>query len=185
MNARTRGFAMIEVVMATAVIAGLTVGALTLVASTAAHKANAANVARGQMLCRTLAEEIATRPVADWSGGTGLDIKVDLSTLKITGSGNKPVTPSPGTGNRSNFAIIDNYWNYSETPPKDEDGNILSGYSGWTRTVKISPVTLAAPGTGSANETGLRCVTVTTSYAGKTVASVTFIRSSEWEHVQP
>jgi len=185
MRTASRGFAMVEVVMATAIIAGLTVGALTLVASTAAQKANAANIARGQMLCRTLAEEIATRPVANWSGGTGLSINVDVGVLKITGSGNKPVTLSSGTGNRSTFAVIDNYRNYTETPPKDEDGNLLSGYSGWTRTVKVSPVTLASPATVSANETGLRLVTVTASYGGKNIASTTFLRSSEWERVQP
>ncbi len=175
---------MIEVVMSTAIIAGLTVGALTLVASTSAHKANAANIARGQMLCRSLAEEIATRPVLDWSKGA-IDIEVDVGLFKVSGIDSKGVTITVGTGNRTTFSTIDQYSNYTESPPKTEGGNDIAGFTGWTRTVKVSPAVMATPNSDSANETGLRRVTVTASYQGKTVASTTFLRSSEWEPVQP
>jgi len=183
---RTRtGFAMIEVVMATAIIGGLAVGALTLVASAAQQKTNAANLARGQMLSRSLAEEISTRPVVDWSSGHGLDINIDLGAVKVTGTDNKPTTPTGKPGNRSTFTKIDDYRNYTDSPPTDEDGNVIAGYTGWTRSVKISPVQLQNPSTASADETGLRCIMVTTSYNGKTIATTTFLRSSEWERVQP
>lgn len=184
MRRTPRGFAMIEVVMATAIIGGLTVAALSLVASTSAHKASAANLARGQMLCRTLAEEIATRPVTDWSKGA-LDIEVDIGLLRITGGDAKPLIVTIGVGNRSTFATVDKYRDYTESPPKDEDGNTIAGYTGWTRSVKVSPVTISDPSTASANETGLRRVEVTASYGGKVIATTTFLRSSQWEDVAP
>lgn len=184
MTRRERAFAMIEVVMATAIVGGLTVGALTLVGSVSKQKASAAELARGQVLCRSLAEEIATRPVTDWDVG-GLEIEIDLSILSIKGLGATGVTVTVGAGNRSTFETVDKYKNYTESPPKDEDGNTLAGYTGWRRTVKVAPVTVADPGSTSAVETGLRCVTVTALYNGKTVASTTFLRSSEWERVQP
>ena len=184
MRRQQRAFAMIEVVMATAIVGGLTVGALTLVGSVAKQKASAAELARGQVLTRALAEEIATRPVRDWDQG-GLDIQIDLGSLAINGSGAIGITITSGVGNRSTFETIDKYRNYTESPPKDEDGNTISGYAGWTRTVAVTPVTLANPTAVSATETGLRSVTVTSSYQGKPVAMTTFLRSSEWERVQP
>lgn len=182
--AHPRAFAMIEVVMATAIIGGLTVGALTLVSSAAGHKANAANTARAKVLTRTLAEEISTRPVTDWSGG-GLQIEIDLGILSIKGDDAKGISVTAGAGNRSTFTTIDKYRNYTESPPRDENGNALAGYTGWTRSVRVSPVTLADPTVVSATETGLRSVTVTASYQGKVMATSTFLRSSEWERVQP
>lgn len=184
MRRRERAFAMIEVVMATAIVGGLTVGALTLVGSVSKQKASAAELSRGQVLCRSLAEEIATRPVTDWDEG-GLDIAIAHGGLTITGIGAKPIVVVVGGGNRSTFETVDKYKNYTESPPKDEDGNTLAGYTGWRRTVKVAPVTVADPSSTSAVETGLRCVTVTALYNGKTVASTTFLRSSEWERVQP
>lgn len=182
MSHKRSAFAMIEVVMATAIIGGLAVGAMSLVATAAGHKANAANLARGQMLCRSMAEEISTRPVTDWSKGS-LNIEIDLGILKVTGGSGLSVTV--GTGNRSTFKTIDSYHNYTESPPKDEDGNTLAGYSGWTRTVKVLPVEFANPNTSSASETGLRKVEITASHQGKKVATTTILRSSEWERVQP
>ena len=49
----------------------------------------------------------------------------------------------------------------------------------------MQPVQVASPNSASAVETGLRLVEVTAIYNGKTVATTTFLRSSEWERVQP
>lgn len=184
MKHRDCAFAMIEVVMATAITAGLTVGALTLVASTSAQKTNAALVAKGQMLCRTLAEEISTRPVADWSSGA-IDIDIDVGILKVTGIDAKGVTVTVGKGNRTTFETVDAYSGYTEKPPKDENGNTMTGYTGWARTVTIAPAVYADPNSTSATETGMRRITVTAYFGDKVIASSTFLRSSEWERVQP
>ena len=183
-NSAQRGFAMVEVVMATAIVGGLTVAALSLAGSSASHKINVANTARGRMLCRSLAEEISTIPVANWSDG-GLDISVKLDAFVIEGEDVKAKTVLSKAGIRSSFTTIDSFDNYSQSPPVNDAGDAISGYAGWTRTVNVEIVSFTSPDTVSASETGLRKITVEAVYAGKTIASTTFLRSSEWERVQP
>jgi hypothetical protein len=175
---------MVEVVMATAIVGGLAAAAMTLAASSAGHKINAANVARGKMLCRSLAEEASVVPIADWSTD-GLDITIAKGENTVSGTDAKSRAPMGKTGWRSLFTTLDHYDGYSESPPMDGDDNTISGYTGWTRTVDVEIVTFANPGTISASETGLRRVTVSALYSGKTIATTTFLRSSEWERVQP
>ena len=184
-GART-GFAMIEVVMSVAIIGGIAVGALMLVASAAQQKTNAANIARGQMLCRSLAEEICTRPVTDWSDNSGLSIKiVGVGGVQVVGSDARPITLTLGLGNRLLFDTVDDYAGYKETPPLDESGNAMPGYTDWKREVTVEVADLLSPDTNDARESGLRRVTVSSYYQGRLVASTTFLRSSEWERVQP
>ena len=183
---RARAFAMVEVVMATAIVGGIAVAALSLVGSVAKQKADAAILARGQALARTLAEEIATKPVNDWTANpSGISISIDPDTVMIMGPGKVSVALTGRSGNRSAFTIIDNYRDYTESPPKNEDGTTIPGYTGWTRSVKIAPVDVTDPRIVSATETGLRCVSVTASYNGKPIATTTFLRSSECERVMP
>ena len=179
-----KAFAMVEVVMATAIVGGLAAAAMTLAASGAGHKVNAANVARGRVLCRSLAEEISSQSVADWSSD-GFELSVNYGSYITTGADARPATVVSAAGRRSLFSVIDNYHGYTESPPKDQDDNVLPGYSGWTRAVTVEIVSFADPNLVSANETGIRRVTVEASYGGKPVATTTFLRSSEWERMQP
>ena len=179
-----RAFAMVEIVMATAIVGGLAAAAMTLAASSAGHKVSAANAARGRALCRSLAEEISTMPVADWSAG-GLDITIAKGSNTVSGSDARAKTVTVDAKGRSLFTSVDGYSGYSESPPRDKDGNTLPGFTGWTRSVTVEIVNFSNPGTVSAAESGLRRVTVSAIYGGKTIATSTFLRSSEWERVQP
>ncbi|RNC81340.1 MAG: prepilin-type N-terminal cleavage/methylation domain-containing protein [Phycisphaera sp.] len=178
-----RGFAMVEIVLATAIVGGLAAAAMSLAASSAGQKARAANLARGRMLCRSLAEEIATRPVADWSSGA-LDISIGDGSFALKAD-STAVRAVKGAGKRSSFVTIDEYDGYSESPPTDEDGNVLAGYTGWTRGVEIEVVRLGDPDLVQASETGLRKITVKVQYGDEQIAQTTFLRSSEWERIQP
>jgi len=184
-NSTPRGFAMVEVVMATAIVGGLTVAALSLAGSSAGHKINAANIARGRVLCRSLAEEISTRPVADWSGA-GLDLYINTSDVVVGNDSNLVTIPTAtANGTRSGFISIDAYNGYTDSPPQDENGNIIAGYTGWTRVVTVRSARYGIPDLDAMYERGLRRVTVESSFGGKIIASTTFLRSSEWERVQP
>lgn len=183
---RARAFAMVEVVMATAIVGGMAAAALTLVGSVSKQKADAAILARGQALARALAEEIATKPVNDWTSNPGgISINIDPDTVTILGPGKGAVVVTGKPGNRSGFTKVDHYRNYTENPPKGEDGTAIAGYTGWSRSVKITPAELTNPRNISAVETGLRCIAITASYNGKPIATTTFLRSSEWERVMP
>lgn len=177
------GFAMVEIVLATAIVGGLAAAAMSLAASSAGQKARAANLARGHMLCRSLAEEIATRPVIDWnSGGLDIDISDGAFALKADPTATRA---TKGMGTRSSFATIDEYRGYSESPPADENGSVIAGYTGWTRRVEVEVVRLGDPDTVQASETGLRKVTVSVQLGDEVIAQTSFLRSSEWERLQP
>ncbi|GAB5495150.1 MAG: hypothetical protein Phyf2KO_02300 [Phycisphaerales bacterium] len=179
----THGFAMVEIVLATAIVGGLAAAAMTLAASSAGQKTRAANLARGRMLCRALAEEIATRPVTDWSDGAlDLDISDGTFALKVDAGA---VRATLGTGNRSGFTTIDEYDGYSDSPPTDESGNVIPGYTGWSRGVEIDTVRFGNPDQAEGAETGLRKITVKVQVGDELIAQTTFLRSSEWERVQP
>lgn len=184
---RARAFAMVEVVMATAIVGGIAVAALSLVGSVAKQKTDAAILARGQALARSLAEEIAAKPVTDWSDGTGLRMQLDsvMGIYILTGSDVVFKSITGKSGNRNLYTKIDDYKGYTESPPRDDSGVVLSGYTGWTRTVQVKLVDINMPGMSTIFETGLRCVEVTASYNGKPIATTTFLRSSEWERVMP
>lgn len=181
---RTRAFAMVEVVMATAIVGGIAVAALTLVGSVAKQKADAAVLARGQALCRMFAEEVATRPANDWNDG-GMSITLNIINTTIHGPDAKPFSPHGSIGNRSAFNTIDDYVGCIVSPPQFEDGTVIPGYSDWSVIVDVSIPRMSAVNSNSTNESGLRRISVQAIYNGKPIATTTFLRSSEWERVMP
>ncbi len=73
--------------------------------------------------------------------------------------------PEPGeaTGTRNLFEDVDDYHNWTETPPQLKDGTVMPGLTGWRRTVTVeylNPDTMAVSGT---TDTGLKRITVTVS----------------------
>lgn len=184
MTKRNRAFAMVEVVLSTLIVGGLAVAALSMAATSAQFKASASHLAEGRALCRMLAEEIAAKPVADWSTG-GMEFYMKAGTVTVSGDDRTAKTIVGMTGKRSNFNIIDDYDGYTDSPPEDINGDDIPGFDGWTRRVTVSLARFGNPGADSLDELGLRRVTVTAEYGGKTIATTTFLRSSEWEAVMP
>ncbi len=97
---------------------------------------------QGEVLARELMAEIFKVSYSDPQGGTGFG-------------------PDAGeTGaTRAAFDDVDDYHNYSESPPADKDGNLLPGYNGWSRQVtvqRVEPVSLEP----AATDTGLMRITV-------------------------
>ncbi len=168
------GFAMIEAVLASAIVGGLVVAAISLVGSAARKKAFVAGTARARVLCRTMAEEICSRPV----GGSAV--------VGVTINPRDPADQTNGTvSGREAFTTIDQYDNWSSSPPKDEGGTIIPGLTGWTREVKVVNVSWLAPDVVVGSETGFRRVTVRVLRGQKELARTTFLRSADWEGIQP
>ncbi|HED54095.1 MAG TPA: hypothetical protein ENJ00_07825 [Phycisphaerales bacterium] len=168
------GFAMIEAVLASAIVGGLVVAAISLVGSAARKKAFVADTARARVLCRTLAEEICSRPV----GGSGI--------VRVTINPRDPADQTNGTvSGREAFTTIDQYDNWSSSPPKDEGGTVITGLSGWRREVDVKTVSWILPDVSSVIETGMRRVTVRVLRGQKELARTTFLRSADWEGIQP
>jgi PKD repeat protein len=87
--------------------------------------------------------------------------------------------------NRSQFTDVDDYNGWTESPAQDRSGNALAGTTGFTRSVTVQwadPTTWAA--TSTAN-TGLKLITVTVTYNGAKMATITAYRSIAWSDTIP
>ncbi|MCG2660079.1 MAG: type II secretion system GspH family protein [Kiritimatiellae bacterium] len=84
--------------------------------------------------------------------------------------------PSGGTNNRVDFNDVDDYTNWSETPPKTIEGVILSNYIGFTRRVFVVNVSnvsdWAAPTT---NTTDFKRITVVISNTAFAVSNMSVV----------
>jgi len=87
--------------------------------------------------------------------------------------------PEPGEsgGNRSAFDDVDDYHDWTDSPPKKPDGSKLGDFSGWTRTVTVDyvdPTDLLSP---IGSDAGVKRITVVASFEGKPRAELVAIRT--------
>ncbi|MGE0607929.1 MAG: hypothetical protein AB7O62_12615 [Pirellulales bacterium] len=105
-------------------------------------------------------ESVATQRQAT---GLAEQLMMEIYQTNYVDSGSSPTFgPETGesTGNRSAFNDVDDYHNWSESPPKSKSGTAISGYTGWTRSVAVAFVQRSSLNT-SGSETGLKRITVT------------------------
>lgn len=81
------------------------------------------------------------------------------------------------TSNRSSFDDVDDYTNWSESPPKARDGSTLAGFSGWTRSVSVVYALPAFPSWTWGIDTGLKRITVTVRSPTGAVTTRTALRA--------
>ncbi len=78
---------------------------------------------------------------------------------------------------RENFDDVDDYDQWSASPPQDKDGSVMSHLDGWRRSVSVvnvRPDNLEETGT----DTGLKLITVTVTSPRSAQSSFTALRSS-------
>ncbi|MFT3785693.1 MAG: hypothetical protein QM770_05940 [Tepidisphaeraceae bacterium] len=79
---------------------------------------------------------------------------------------------------RSTYDDVSDYNGLVESPPTDQTGTALPGYTGWTRRVTVRLVTLASPSTTSVTDVGLKEITVALSSPTGRLFTLTSLRSS-------
>lgn len=176
---RRRGIVMAEAVLATALVGGLAVAAMSLVSSVAVERQVASERSWGHLLSRQLADEIAALPVrveAD-AGGSLLDDTVkgagDLLGDAVSGELLGEAVPL-----RTSHDEIMDYDGLSESPPRFRDGSAVPGGDGWTRAVEITEVSATdLEGTEVAG-TGVFRVRVTATLRGREAGEVVLYRTT-------
>jgi len=68
---------------------------------------------------------------------------------------------SEGSFPRANWDDVDDYHNWSATPPETKDGTAISPLAGWERTVTVENVNLGTLTSAGSTRTGLKKITVT------------------------
>ena len=87
---------------------------------------------------------------------------------------------SENTGTRANFDDVDDYHNWSRSPPESKSGVALSGYDGWSREVSVQWVDPDNLNNPIGSEGGVKRITVTAIRNGRVVASASAIRAEAW-----
>lgn len=119
------GLSLAEVVVSTLLIGLLMAGALMSVGAAARSTSEAADASDAVALARQLLEEIVSLPYEDPNQTPAFGLE-------------NGETAAPGA--RTACDDLDDYNNWSESPPRNRDGSALSGYSAWSRSVRVRKV---------------------------------------------
>jgi len=154
-------FTLVEAVLAMLVVALMLVAALNAVSAARAAELAFADRTRGAMLAQALLDEVLSRAYDDPE------------------ESDAPLGPDDGETTRAKFNDVDDYANWTESPPQNLDGTSMTDLAGWTRSVVVERVDGANPsGPAAGAETGLKRVTVTVRRGARTVAQLTALAAN-------
>jgi Tfp pilus assembly protein PilW len=163
---RRRGLTLAEVAISTLLTGLVMVGALRCVGAVWRTWEVAADRNAGTALASQLLDEVLSQPYAEAGGGFG---------------------PEAGETTRAGFDDVDDFDNWTESPPADAAGNPLAGLAGWIRSVDVKKLaknsyTETPDGSG---DKGLRKITVTVTDPGSRTHTTVAFRSSVAGTLQP
>jgi len=159
----TRAFTLVEATVSIFILGVMVVVALNTVGATRLGEYKLAERCRALPLAQDLLAEILQQSYEDPNG----------SAVFGTESGE-------GTASRTDFDDVDDYHNWSASPPQNQDGTDMSDLSGWQRSVQVSwadPTDLSQTVGG---DQGVKRITVTVEHDDVPVASVSAFRTSVW-----
>ena len=145
------GLSLVEVIVSTLLVGTIVIGSLSMLGASVRSHSYSSDLATGPMLAESMLTEVMSMPYYDVDGVSG----ATTAENDLTGPG------------RTGFDDIDDYDNWAPTDVQDRQGNVLSQYAGWTRTVDTNWA-LQSSGNSWFADTGLMRITVTvTSPDGK------------------
>ncbi len=157
-NPTSRGFTLIEVLLASAILAFAVIAISFAVSSGQAHTHNALHELRALSLAEALIEEIAALPYVDPDGDSAAG-------------------PDAGEADRWSFDNCDDFHGYTEALGQalDVDGSAYpAAFAKFSRSVTAVYESLDVPGLGGANA-GLMVTVTVTDDQGRTWQAVRFI----------
>lgn len=167
-----RGMTIAEAAIATLIVGGMLVAAMTSVAASRTIRGRVADRVRAQQLALDLISEILQQGF--------LDPAMSSSLTPNTSSSSSTGSSTPTTTSRAGWAYVSDYNGLVDSPPQTKSGTPIPDVTSWTRTVTVQwadPTTLAS--TGSTN-TGVFLINVTVSRGNLVLASVNALRTSAW-----
>ena len=159
---RLGGFSVIEVAMSSLLVGVVLVASLQVTGQALVVQRDRANMSTGVFLAEGLLGEILLLPYME-PGLTSSAIQLETGEL---------------ANNRSTFDDVDDYHNYSESPPKSPENIPLIGFDGWERLVQVRWVNPDNLNQARAAESGVKRVTVEVRRNGQLLATAMGIRSN-------
>lgn len=157
-----RGLNMVEVAISSLIVGVMLVASLRVVGQSFLTQRLNADRATGTFLANSLLNEALQLSYME-PGLTSSAIGRNASELAT---------------NRSNYDDVDDYHNYTESPPKAKNDTVLTDFTGWQRSVTVQWVNNANLTQVVSSESGVKRVTVQTRLNGTLVATATGFRSN-------
>ena len=159
----TRAFTLVEATVSIFILGVMVVAALSTVGATRLGEYKVAERCRALPLAQGLLAEVLQQPYEDPNGSAVFGVESD-----------------EGTTDRTDFDDVDDYHNWSASPPQNQDGTDMSDLSGWERTVQVSWVNPADLLQTVGGDQGVKRITVAVEHDDVPVASVSAFRASVW-----
>lgn len=158
------GFTMVEAVLSTVIVSVVLVAALNLVGTSKVTQQKAALTSRGRLLAEDLLAEILRQRYQE----------PDEAALFGRETGELAAT-------RALYDDVDDYQEWTASPPVAQDGAAIANSVGWKRAVTVERIEPLNPQTVTTSETGAKRITVTAYYRNVPQASLVAIKTVDWE----
>lgn len=164
----TTGFTLVEAVMSILIVGLMLVAALNTVGASKVAQARTAEQAIGPMLAQDLMSEILSQRYQE--PDDSIVFGLELNELGSS---------------RAAYDDVDDYHGWSASPPRAKDNSVLPDLANWSRHVTVARADTSDPNNNSLTETGLKRVTVTVKHQGRTVYTLTALRTDGWPEEAP
>ena len=160
-----RAFTLVEATISIFIVGVMIVTALSIVGATRLGEYKVAESTRGLPLAQDLMAEILQQAYTDPEHGLG---SFGLDTDEV------------GNGSRSLWEDVDDYDEWSASPPEQKDGTEIEGLSGWQCGVNVAWIDPMDSSQVESSESYAKRVTVTVGYNNIPNATLVAIRTA-WE----
>ncbi len=158
---KARAFTLVEAAVSIALVGGLLVASLDLLGATTLGHKGMGDQGRAQLLALGLMSEILAQYYEE--------------------PDDTPVFGREGAesgSDRGDYDDVDDYHDWTSSPPETKDGTGMGQLTGWERSVTVEYVQPEDPTTTSGTDTGVKRITVTVSYNNKPLATMVAVRTS-------
>ena len=169
MKRSRQGLSLIEVTVCTMLTGLIVVGAMRCLTSALQSAEIAADNSLAVLLAEDLMEEILQQDYLE--PGDAPQFGIEAGEM---------------AGMRSEWDDVDDYDDWTASPPEDQDGNVLYDRS-WKRSVTVSHVSAADLKTpvSDTNDTGVKLITVIVTRNGAEAVTLTSIQTRAWISMLP
>ncbi|EMI22063.1 PKD domain protein [Rhodopirellula maiorica SM1] len=164
------GFALLDAVISVMLVGILMVGALQTIGASKRREMATLDRLLGQQLAGAMMNEILLQAYREPETG-------EASTFG----------PESGesTDNRSRFDDVDDFHDWSASPPQDRSGETISGFDQWSREVRVVWADAETLSETTATHTGLKKIIVSVSQNAEVVSTLVGYRSIGWVQTIP
>jgi hypothetical protein len=155
-----RGFSMVEAVFCVVLVSGLVVVSLNTLGASKVAQQSLGDRTRGSLLASALMSEILNQNYQDPNETPIAGLELSENSLL-----------------RTTYDDVDDYINWTASPPQNRDGTTIPGLTGWQESVKIEAVDPANLNSKKFPDTGVKRVTVTITHNSVVVATLVGVKT--------